>query len=216
MGKKFVLSFSGGKDSMLSLYRMIQKGWEPVALLCTYNKGGQRTWFHGIPEPLLRRLADAMGIPLCLAVCGEQDDYTAMFRDRLLEWKAKGAEAVVFGDIDLQGHRDWCESCCAAVGMEAVLPLWKEDREALVYEFLDAGFTTLMKTVRLAELDESFLGKPLSRALVQEIKAKGADACGENGEYHTLVVNGPIFRHPVSYTIHGTSTDGKYAFLDIE
>ena len=204
--KRFVLSYSGGKDSVLALHRMVRAGWQPHALLTTYHAGRSRTWFHGLPVPLLERAAASLGVPLSLAVCGEGEDYNARFTNALRRLRAEGAEAVVFGDIDLQAHRDWCEARCREAGLEAVLPLWMEGREALVREFLDAGYSTMLKVVRLRELPESFLGRVLDRALVEEIQARGADACGENGEYHTMVFDGPLFRERVELRPEPSST----------
>lgn len=214
MSERFALSYSGGKDSILALHRMIQKGNEPAALLTTFNKN--RSWFHGIPQNLLQRAADSLGIPLRLAVCEPGGEYNRMFEATLQELKQDGVTACVFGDIDLQAHRDWCEEHCRNVGIKAILPLWNEQREALVHEFLSAGYTTIVKNVRLRELDESFLGQVLTPALIRRIKAAGADPCGENGEYHTFVVNGPLFHQPVAYTIHGVERNESNAYLDIE
>lgn len=214
--KRFVVSYSGGKDSVLALHRMVRAGWEPHALLTTYHGERNRTWFHGLPVPLLERVADSLGIPLSLAICGEGENYNEIFVSALRRFRNEGAEAVVFGDIDLQAHRDWCEARCAEAGLEAVLPLWNEDRETLVNEFLDAGFSTVLKVVRRKELPESFLGRTLDHPLVEEIKACGADACGENGEYHTFVFDGPLFRERVAFQAGRVERTETHACLELE
>lgn len=213
MKEDFALSYSGGKDSVLALHRMIAAGHHPARLLTTFNKN--RSWFHGIPKDLLKRAADSLNIPLQLVVCEPGEDYNLLFEAALSELKRDGISVCVFGDIDLQPHRDWCEERCRSVGIKAILPLWKEERENLVKEFLAAGFRTVVKTVRLTDLGEHFLGETLTPDLVEQIKLAGADACGENGEYHTFVVDGPLFRYPVPFTILGRKKNETHAYLDI-
>lgn len=216
MKKKFALSFSGGKDCTLALYRMLKAGHVPVCLMTTFNLNKDRSWFHSIPKKLLSDISDSLQIPLKLIICREGDDYTKAYDQALIACKNEGADTCVFGDIDLQAHRDWCEERCNNAGLQAVLPLWREDREILVREFIAAGFTAVIKTVRRKELNEQMLGKILTYELVDEIKKLGADPCGENGEYHTVVTAGPIFSYPVNYKITGTEQTETHCFLRIE
>lgn len=215
MGKRFILSFSGGKDSILALDRLVRQGMEPQCLLTAYDEHNGRSWFHGIPEPALREIAGALGIPLVLAACGQGGDYNRAFEEVLSGLRERGAEACAFGDIDLPAHRAWDEERCAAVGLMPLLPLWGEDRAALVGEFVDRGYVAVVKNVRLAELSEEFLGRELTHALAEEIRASGADICGENGEYHTVVVDGPLFSRRVALESRGSVRTDTHAFLDL-
>ena len=216
MNKKFALSYSGGKDCALALYRMIAAGYKPAALITTFHQDKNRTWFHGISRELLERAAKSMGIPLRYVLCGPGENYNRIFENILLELKEEGVGLIVFGDIDLQAHRDWCEERCAAAGLSALLPLWKEELEAVVREFLEAGFSAIIKTVRLQSLGSEFLGVTLSLPVLAQIKEAGADVCGENGEYHTFVYDGPIFQSRIRFTQHGIERTPAYAFLNME
>ncbi len=197
-GSRFVASFSGGKDSTLAIYRAIQEGMIPQELLTTYNLDREMSWFHGIPKEILQAVADEINIPLSVMYT-KGDEYTANFELKLKEAKEKGASYCVFGDIDLEGHRKWCTERCEAAGLTAYFPLWNESRKKIVYEFLDLGFKTFLNVIDSNKLSEDFAGKVLSRDLVDEIEAYGADVCGENGEYHTFVFDGPLFAKPVSF-----------------
>lgn len=215
MKKKFVMSYSCGKDSTLSLYRMIREGHKPVALLITVDKKVLRSWFHGVPNDLLNEASKSLGIPLLLVKC-EGEEYSEAFKKALHKAKIElGAEVCVFGDIDLEAHRTWCTDRCNEVEMEAIFPLWLENREKLTYEFIDTGFKTVIKNVRLNVLSTDFLGKQLTHKVVKDIIKTGSDACGENGEYHTFVFDGPLFKYPIKFKENGIITNETHGFLDI-
>lgn len=108
---------------------------------------------------------------------------------------------MCFGDIDLEGHLEWCTQRCKAVGLEAFFPLWKESRKKLVYEFIDLGFKTLITVVDTSRMPEYFVGKVLTREVADEIEKSGADICGENGEYHTFAFDGPLFKNAVKFDV---------------
>lgn len=214
MKNKFVMSFSGGKDSILALYRMIKKGYEPVALLTTIKKDVNKSWTHGINNKLLEQVSASLGILLLKVEC-DVCEYEKEFEKILIRSKELGANICAFGDIDIEEHKVWDTERCKKAGLEASFPLWQEDRESLVYEFIESGFTTIIKTVNLDYLNESLLGKKLTKEVVSEIKSTGADACGENGEYHTFVIDGPLFREKISFENKGIVIERNYGHLDI-
>lgn len=215
MGKKFIMSYSCGKDSTLALYRMVQQGHIPVALLVTVDKKAGRSWFHGVPKELLDKVSKALNIPLMI-VESSGTDYETTFREALIEAReTMDIDSCVYGDIDLEDHRKWCTDRCEEAELEAVFPLWQEGREDLVYEFIDSGFKTVIKNVNLKWLGEEFLGKTLTRELVQDIKATGSDACGENGEYHSFVYDGPLFKTPIGFEAAGVVKTETHGYLDI-
>ena len=211
---QFVTSYSGGKDGALALCRMIDEGHRPVALITTVNAAQARSWFHGIREELMCAVSRSMDIPILFCRCGP-DNYVQAFEQSLDEARQMGAEACVFGDIDIADHRAWNETRCANAGLEPVLPLWQADRESLVRELIDRGFRALIKTVS-DSLDASFLGQDLTLPLLDELKAAGACPCGENGEYHTFVYDGPIFAHPIAFTRGEIFDFGTHKALDIK
>ena len=198
-GKKFVASYSGGKDSTLAIYRAIKMGMLPVELITTYNIDRNRSWFHGIPDELLERISIELDIPINLMVTAGKD-YEKNFVSKLKEAKEKGAEVCVFGDIDLEGHFDWCTKVCEKAGIEAYFPLWGKERKDVVYEFIDEGFKTIITIVDTSRMPDHFVGKILTRDIADEIAASGADICGENGEYHTFAFDGPIFSQAVKFS----------------
>lgn len=199
---KFVLSFSGGKDSMLALHKMTCDGHEPVALLVMFRDEMDRSWVHGMDSNLLKAVSDALEIPLLCCHAG-MDTYNADMERALRQAKDLGAEACAFGDIDIEEHRMWDETRCAAVGLKAVLPLWQRNREENVEEILQLGYQCVVKCIRNDLLPEAWLGLPLSASMLDEMRRLHVDLCGENGEYHTVVVGGPLFRHPVSIESRG-------------
>jgi len=214
-GKKFVASYSGGKDSILAIYRAIKLGMKPVSLIITYNMDMERSWFHGIPDDLLKDVSASLGIPIKLIKTSGKD-YAANFEKELREQKENGAEICVFGDIDIEEHLQWCTARCDAAGIEAFFPLWKEERRALVDEFIESGFTANIIVVDTDRLSEKHLGMTLSPDTIASIISEGADACGENGEYHTFVSNGPLFRTPVSFRYGEIVRKEHYAILPIK
>lgn len=213
---KFAASYSGGKDGALALYRAIKNGHEPACLLTTYNEKAGRSWFHGVPTEVLNKVSALTGIPLELVRTGESDDYGRDFETALARLKEqRGVQACVFGDIDLQLHYDWDISRCKTAGVEGLFPLWNGDRRELVHELIDTGFKAVITIVDTTHLGEKFLGKTLTKELAEEIAAEGADICGENGEYHSFVYDGPLFREPVDYKLGEIIRQDKYSILPI-
>ena len=129
-GKNFVASYSGGKDSILAIYRAIKLGMKPVSLIITYNINMERSWFHGIPYDLLNEVSASLDIPIKL-IKTSGEDYAANFEKELKAQKENGAEVCVFGDIDLEEHLQWCATRCDAAGIQGFFPLWQEERKAL-------------------------------------------------------------------------------------
>lgn len=212
---KFVSSYSGGKDGALALYRAINSGYEPISLLTTYNDSAGRSWFHGVPVDVLNKVSQLIDIPLELVKTGDGDDYAKDFERALIRLKDKGINACVFGDIDIQAHYDWCDSRCNLAKIESIFPLWNESRRELVYEFIESGFKAAITIVDSSRLSEKFLGRTLTKELMEEIVAEGADICGEDGEYHTFIYDGPLFKEPVNFKFNEIVRSGNYSILPI-
>jgi len=214
MSRKFVASYSGGKDSVLAVFRAKNAGLIPFGLITTHNQDEDRSWFHGMGEGILRRVSDSIAMPLTL-VNTTGAEYEASFERALSNAKANGAEVCVFGDIDLEGHLKWCSERCFNTGLIPCFPLRGEERKKVVYEFIDAGFSAVIKIVDTSRLSVGFLGKVLSRDVVDEIERCGADICGENGEYHTFVFDGPLFSERIGFSASERVLRDKYIFLNI-
>ncbi|MCX7680437.1 MAG: diphthine--ammonia ligase [Anaerolineae bacterium] len=187
------VSWSGGKDSALAAYRARQQGHRLAYLLNCAAEDGSRVRAHGFPAGVVALQARAMGMPL-VQVYTSWEAYEANFKDALRTLQASGVEGGVFGDMDIEEHREWVERVCTEVGLQPLLPLWKADPWALLEEFWGAGFRALVVATRL---DPLFVGRPLDRELVAEMVVQGAHPCGERGEYHTLVTDGPLFQYPL-------------------
>lgn len=211
MNNKFVLSYSGGKDCILALYRKIQEGCIPVALLTTVKKSACETWTHGLSYNLLEQVSKSLEIPVIYAEC-DVSEYEIKFEEKLKVAKEMGATSVVYGDIDIELHKQWGIDRATNTGLNYEFPLWQENREKLVNEVIDNGFKAIIKKVNLDCMSKDFLGKTLTKELVEKIKATGSDPCGENGEYHTFVVDGPIFNHRIEIKQEDFKPESSYRF----
>ena len=204
--KKFVMFYTGGKNSTLALYKMIEKGYEPLELLVMLEEGNEVTWFNKVNEDLISKASFALNVNICL-VETSIEDYDELFEEQLIYLKEQGAEACVFGDIDNIEHKNWCLKRCKKANIEAIFPLWNEERESLTEEFLKAGFKAIINKVENEILDEELLGKELTRELLKEVKEE---------KYHTFVIDGPIFNFPIPYEIKEKNKNDKYCYLIME
>lgn len=209
----FLCSWSGGKDSYLACYRAKVAGYVPSVLLNNLNEGGEISRSHGIPKFLLEEQAKSLGLPIEFNAT-TWEDYEKKFIDRLKYIKSKfPIEAAVYGDIDIESHRAWEEQVSAAAGLKPLLPIWQGSRLGLVNEMLDIGMKCMIVSCR-AELAEDILGKVIDQELLKKFDELEIDACGENGEYHTFVIDGPLHTKITDYSFSGTRVHGHYAFLN--
>jgi uncharacterized protein (TIGR00290 family) len=197
MNHKALASWSGGKDSCLALWRAQKLGISVTHLLTVLDESGLKTRSHGVSKSLIQRQGQSLGIHNEFIAASWQD-YEKDFIAKLIQLSDEGITQAIFGDIDLIAHRDWEEKVCAAANIVATLPLWNENRLALVTEFLDAGFKARVTCVDGRFLDESFVGVEFDTQFLDRLP-EGVDACGENGEFHTFVYDGPNFLRPVKW-----------------
>lgn len=195
--KKIVLSWSGGKDSSLALHALREQDeYEIVSLLTTVSQYYQRISHHGVREELLDIQARAVGLPLhkiYLPQPCSNDHYEQQMKDAMLEYKKIGVYAVAFGDIFLEDLRKYREEKLALVEMKAIFPIWKRDTAELVQTFIDLGFKGYLSCVDAEKLGQSFAGRLIDKSLLRDLPAE-VDPCGENGEFHSFVFDGPIFQ----------------------
>jgi uncharacterized protein (TIGR00290 family) len=209
------MSYSFGKDSALALYRMIQAGNEPICLITTVNVKNGRSWSHGISYDLIQKCSCALGLPIITAPC-DAKNYELAFEDAIMKSVEIGAECCVFGDIDIEQHYDWNKARCKATNIECIVPLWGINRLEAVLETIELGFISLIKCVEKKYFGNGFLGKELNKEMIKKIQETGADVCGENGEYHTLAINGPIFLEPISIILGDIIDLGAYAAIGMK
>jgi len=212
--REFFCSWSGGKDSCLALYRAVRRGGAPRRLLTMLTEDGLRSRSHGLPPAVITAQAVALNLPLVTGQAG-WDDYEAVFLARLAELRAAGLADGVFGDIDLAPHRQWVERVCGQHAITAHLPLWQEPRRDLLAEFIGAGFSATIVAVSDARLPTSFLGRELDWPTVAALEAAGVDACGEEGEFHTVVTGGPLFSAPLVLRHGQVVGHSGYSFLEV-
>lgn len=210
--KKFGASWSGGKDSCYAVMQALEQGFELVVLLNVLNEQGKISRSHGIPKSILTQQANALNVPIH-TIASSWQEYEQHFTNALRTLKARHPiESMVFGDIDLQAHRDWEEKVCLNAGLEAVLPIWQQDRRELVIRMLDAGIEAIIVSCNTI-MGERFLGKTLARDLLPELERLGVDVCGENGEFHTLVVDCPLFDQKISIPTYKKALHENYWFI---
>ena len=214
--EKAFSSWSGGKDGCLALYRALNGGLDVRYLVNMISEDGRRSCSHGVRADVIARQAEALGIPVAQRRT-TTPTYETVFIDLLKELKQKGITTGVFGDIEYDSHRAWNENVCAGAGMKAVLPLWEEDQTALLVEFLDAGFISIVITVRSSLLDKDALGRVVDHDFLDYLAKldRGITPCGEDGEFHTLVVDGPIFCKRLELVKTEKVTHGQHDYLDI-
>lgn len=212
---KFAMSYSCGKDSTLALHKMLEQGHEPVCLVVMVDEDAGRSYFHGADYSMLERYSEALALPM-ITCPAEGATYQSAFEIGLAKAKTMGAETVCFGDIDIGRNRQWEEARCKAAGSIPCFPLWQRGREEIVYELIQLGYKCLIKSVNRTVLPMDLLGTFIDEASVSVMKTAGIDICGENGEYHTLTVDGPIFQKPLLFQIGDKIRLGNYAVADIK
>lgn len=200
---KAYMNWSGGKDSSLCLYRILQqKQYSVDCLLTSVNATYNRISMHGVRRELLEAQSHALGIDLNTIELPEQpsmQQYESELLQKISSLKNKGYTHSIFGDIFLEDLRQYREQQLQQAGITAVFPLWKIPTSQLMQEFLSAGFQAVVVCVNEQFLDKSFCGRLIDESFVRDLPAN-VDICGENGEYHSYVFNGPVFKHPIHYS----------------
>jgi len=210
------ISWSGGKETALALYKVMKNpDIEAAYLLNMITEDGKHSRTHGIESGLLRLQAEATGIPI-IQRRASWKNYEREFKKAISDLKKEGVVAGVFGDIDLEEHRNWVERVCEESQIRAILPLWKTKREELLMDFIDSGFKAIVVAARSDCLGLEWLGRKLDEAFIRDIKnVDGIDICGEAGEYHTFVFFGPVFKNSVRF-LHGKKIfKGDHCFLEL-
>ncbi len=217
MCKNCFVSWSGGKDSCLALYKAIEQGYNPKRLFTMFSLENNISSAHRLKESIIKAQANAIGIE---HMTGRAlfSEYEEVFVSNLKEFKKQGIDYGIFGDIDIEEHKEWEDTVSEKASIISVLPLWQRNRKDIVKEFLELGFKAKIVVVNTTMLDARFLGQDLSHSLMREIEEYGADVCGENGEYHTVVYDGPIFKHPADliYSNEKIHIGEKWAQIKVE
>jgi diphthine-ammonia ligase len=214
-GRPFFCSWSGGKDSCLALYHAIHNGGKPHSLLTILSEDGVTSRSHALAKPLIEEQARRLGLqPVFHSASWQQ--YEAEFISALHEFNKTGIEVGVFGDIDVDSHREWVRRVCGVAGIVPVHPLWKRNRRELLEEFIDLRFRAQIVVINADKLHKSFLGKSINADTIREMEKFGIDPSGELGEYHTVVTDGPLFSSKVEIKPASQCHHEGYWFLKVD
>jgi uncharacterized protein (TIGR00290 family) len=216
--EKVIASWSGGKDSALAIYETLKSGdYEIVSLLTTINRDYDRVSMHGVPRVLAEQQAESLGLPIKEVMVPKdctEEQYEMIMNEVLKGFKEAGISRVVYGDIFLEWIRDYRTRNLAKLGMEGIFPIWGRDTRELSRTFVKEGFKAVLTCVDTRKLAHAFLGRVFDEKLLAELPSD-IDPNGENGEFHSFVFAGPIFKQPVRYTLGSSVTRNSYAFQDL-
>ncbi len=213
---KVVAAWSGGKDSCFAYYKALKEGLDVVSLV-TFMRDANMSNFHGIRSDLLDAQVKALDKPLVKRIT-TPSTYEQQFKDALLQFKAHDVEGLVTGDIyEVAGHEEhWLERVLSEVGLKPIRPLWQGNTTEIFKEFIAAGFKATVVRTKLPVLGEDWLGRQLDAAFLSDIqKLPNVDPCGEGGEYHTVVTDGPIFSNSITLTKTNKLSVGGFGRLEI-
>lgn len=200
--KPVIMSWSGGKDSCLGLYEIMRGDQFGVrTLLTTVTRDYDRISMHGVRTALLEQQAESLRLPLeqvLISKGATNAEYEARLEEALARYHAEGIDTVAFGDLFLEDIKTWRDRFLARHGMVGLYPIWKRDTAALIREFIAAGFRAVIVCVDPKQLDSAFAGREIDEDFIADLPAS-CDPCGENGEFHSFVYDGPMFRSPVRF-----------------
>ncbi len=202
--KKAIFNWSSGKDSALALYKVKQeKKFFIGTLLTTVNEKYNRISMHGVRKELLFKQAEMLNIPLDILEVPSvttMDNYDKLMFKKTEFLKEQGYTHSIFGDIFLNDLRKYREEKLALVGIKGVFPIWKQNTKEIIKEFMSLGFKAITVSIDAKVLDKSFVGRVINESFLNDLP-KGVDPCGENGEFHTFVYDGPIFDAPIHFKL---------------
>ena len=217
--EKVLLTWSGGKDSAMALHELEAGGaYEVLALLTTVTEQYDRVSMHGVRTSLLERQAESLGLPVekvYLGADASNEEYEARMRDKLAYYQAKGVSSVAFGDLFLEDVRQYREENLSRVGMKGLFPLWGRDTSEVARSFIGLGFKAVVTCVDSSQLDGAFVGREFDERFLAELPS-AVDPCGENGEFHSFVYDGPLFRAEIGHK-RGEIVlrDSRFYFCDL-
>jgi uncharacterized protein (TIGR00290 family) len=220
MAEKVLFSWSGGKDSALALYEIKKRqDIEIVSLITTITEEYDRISMHGVRRVLLESQAESLGLPLhkiFISKRSSDEEYGHKMKETLTHFSRLGVTSVVFGDIFLEDLRKYREKQLSVVGMEGIFPLWKKDTHELAQAFIDLGFRAIVTSTDSKMLDGKFVGRELDGKFLAQIPPS-IDPCGENGEFHSFVFSGPIFKRRVSFRVgEVVMRENQFYYCDLE
>lgn len=211
----YAIASSGGKDSTFALFTGQQQGFPITHLFHIYNPDTSRTRFHGYKPDLVAAQAEALGLEVILSPT-RWDEFDEDFGSALVKLKELGIKGLIFANLHLEDVREFYETRVKKAGLEYHDLLWKKDLDGLMEDFINNRFKAIITSVWLPNLPGKYLGRFIDRDFLNDIRQeKDVDICGEKGEYHSLAFDGPCFKKPLEYEIHGEHLEKDNVFLDI-
>ena len=216
--EKVLFAWSGGKDSAIALYEILKSGkYEIVSLLTTITEDYDRVSMHGIPRILVEQQAESLGLPLekvFISKDSSNEDYESKMGQVLAGFRQGGITRVVFGDIFLEWVKKYRGDNLSKLGMSGIFPIWGRDTAELAESFVALGFRAIITCVDSKVLDKGFLGRIIDKGFLSELPPD-VDPCGENGEFHSFVFDGPIFKQGIAYTLGESVQRKSFYFCDL-
>jgi len=219
MPEKVLLSWSGGKDSALALYEIQRSNtFDIVALITTITDQYDRVSMHGTRRTLVEQQADSIGLPLekvLISKNASNKEYETRLNEVLLKHSKRGINSVVFGDIFLEEVKRYREDFLKKIGMKGIFPIWKRDSQELAIQFIDLGFKAVITCIDAEALDKAFSGREYDHQFLSDLPSQ-ADLCGENGEFHSFVYDGPMFNKPILFSMGDVvQRDDRFYYCDL-
>jgi diphthine-ammonia ligase len=214
--KKAFVSWSGGKDCCLAAYLAGLQGFQIKYLVNMVTQDGLRSSSHGISARWIKLQSDALQIPI-LQNPANHETYESVLTGVMARLKAEGIETGIFGDIDFNAHREWIDRVCGQAGITPLLPLWLKNQQQLALDFIEAGFTSIIVAVRADLLGPEWLGRVFDARFLKDLATQNPEItpCGEAGEFHSLVIDGPLFKKRLEITESAVERRDNHWFFDI-
>jgi len=213
-----LVSWSGGKDSCLALYELMKsREYNVAALLTTLTRDYDRSSMHGVRRTLLERQAASLGLPLHQVLIPQDatnEEYEACMGEAFAQYRGRGVNSVVFGDLFLEDVRAYRDQFLAGHGMRGLYPVWRRDTREFIREIIRLGFEAVVTCVDPRALDRSFAGRVIDEEFLSALPAH-VDPCGENGEFHSFVFDGPSFGERVRFSVGEVVSRGGFCFCDL-
>ena len=216
--ERVIFSWSGGKDSALALYEIQKdKKYEILSLLTTITEGYDRVSLHGVPRILVEQQAQSLGLPIqevFIPKASSNEEYESRMKETLIRFKQAGVSLVVFGDVFLEEVRKYRENNLSKLGMKGLFPIWGRDTVELTRSFIALGFQAVVTCIDTRALDKSFVGRIIDESFSAQLPPN-VDPGGENGEFHSFVFDGPIFRERIAYKLGKQVLRDSFYFCDL-
>ncbi len=215
--ERILLSWSGGKDSCMALHEIQKSNGYEIVLLTTVTEGYDRISMHGVRRALLERQAESLGLHLVKVYIPKkstQEEYELRMKEVLTKHQNEGANSVAFGDIFLEDLRRYREENLYRIGMRGIFPIWRKNTSELIRRFIDLGFKAVVTCVDPKALDPSFAGRVIDDDFISQLPVH-VDPCGENGEFHSFVFDGPIFEREVKFSLGEVVLRDSFYFCDL-